>query len=136
MMYTFKDFLAEANAAGSKFEQKIARNVKAWLKANGLSSKFSASRYQQVTESKTGARDEDYSDIIVEDLENGSTFFIECKQKITDNIVTTMFDINEDFTLSQVIGRDREKTDDELLLRLSEDMQSTKKYQMFADFLQ
>lgn len=136
MMYTFRDFLVEANAAGSNFEQKITRNVKAWLKANGLSNKFSASRYQQVTESKNGARDEDYSDIIVENLKTGNIFFIECKQKITDNIVTTMFDINKDFTLSHVIGRDREKTDDELLLKLSEDMQSTKKYQMFVDFLQ
>lgn len=136
MMYTFKDFLAEANAAGSKFEQKIARNVKAWLKANGLDSKFSASRYQHMTESKAGARDEDYSDIVVENLETGDIFFIECKQKITDNIVTTLFDINEDFTLSQVVGRDRKKADDKLLQQLSEDMQSTKKYQMFVDFLQ
>lgn len=136
MMYTFKDFLAEANAAGSKFEQKIAHNVKAWLKMNGLSSKFSASRYQQVTESNAGTRDEDYSDIVIEDLDDGTTFFIECKQNITDNIVTTMFDINEDFTLSQVVGRDREKADDELLLRLSDDMQSTKQYHVFADFLQ
>ena len=44
-MYTFKDFLNEANSAGSKFEQKIARNMRAWLKDNGLSSKFSAMRY-------------------------------------------------------------------------------------------
>lgn len=136
MMYTFKDFLNEANSAGSKFEQKIARNMRAWLKDNGLSSKFSAMRYQHVTESAAGSRDEDYSDIIIKNIQTGDEFFVECKQKITDNIVTTMFDINEDFTLSQVVGRDREVADDELLLQLSEDMQSTMRYQMFVDFLQ
>ena len=44
-MTSFSQFLVEANSVGSKFEQKIARNVNAWIKYNKLQSKFKASRF-------------------------------------------------------------------------------------------
>lgn len=117
-MMTFKQFLSEANAAGSKFEQKVADAVQDWIEKNGLQKKWKASRFQSVTEDE-GSRDEYFSDVVVEDLESGWQFFIECKQNGADNIITTMFDIKEvdngpdakmrEFYLVPVEGKSREE---------------------------
>lgn len=34
----FSQFLAESNAAGSKFEKKVAKSISKWLEENGLDS--------------------------------------------------------------------------------------------------
>ena len=136
MIYTFKDFLLEANSAGSKFEQKIANNINKWLKKNKLDNKFKASRFQSIKE-EDGNREEDYSDVVIEDLETKEQFFVECKEKITDNIITTMFDIQDqdDFPLVPVKDKSREEVDDELLLQLASDIQNNELYQKFGRFL-
>lgn len=133
-MAHFLEFLAEANSAGSKFEQKIASNVNAWLKANSLDDKFSAKRFQSISEEE-GNRDEDYSDVVVENLKTGEHFFIECKQNGNDNSVTNMFDITEDFSLVPVKNKARDEEDDPLLWKLAADIQATDEYQYFIDFL-
>lgn len=142
MIYSFKDFLLEANSAGSKFEQKIAKNINKWIKNNHLTNKFHASRYQSISESddiveQDGNRDEDYSDIVVDDLQNSTQFFVECKEILGTNIITTMFDINEqDFHLIPVKNKSREQIlDDELLNRFAADIFNTDEYQKFCDFL-
>lgn len=140
-MTSFSQFLTEANAIGSKFEQKIASNVNSWIKENGLQSKFKASRFQKISEAELvpeadGSRDEDYSDVVVDDLENGDQFFIECKKSIKDNIITTQFDVAEDFTLHPVQNVQRDAVDDDITLKLAYDLQNTSGFKKFASFLQ
>lgn len=127
--------LNEANAAGSKFERKIADNINKWIKQNKLQNKFKASRFQNITEEE-GNRDEDYSDVIVEDLETGNKFFIECKQNGNDNVITTQFDIQEDYSLVPVKDKSREEVDDEILIQLASDIQQNAEYQKFIQFMQ
>lgn len=88
---TFGEFLAEANAVGSDFEQKTAKMINEWLKSNGLSKRFRAKRYQSVNES----RDEDFSDIVIEDLSTGKSFFVECKNADRTNVLNLKLDISE-----------------------------------------
>ena len=140
-MTSFSQFLVEANSVGSKFEQKIARNVNAWIKDNKLQSKFKASRFQKISETEMmseddGARDEDYSDVVVDDLTTGEQFFIECKKNIKDNIITTQFDISEDYKLVPVKYVNRDPSDDPLDLRLAKDLESTDGFNKFVQFME
>ena len=134
-MTTFLQFLEEANAAGSKFELKVAYSVQKWLKSNGLDKKWKAYRYQNVTEDD-GNRDEDFSDVALKNLQTDETFFIECKQNGDDNPVTQMFDITEDFQLAPVKGKMRQKDDNQLSQRLATDLCATEEFQRFALFMQ
>lgn len=77
--------ISEANAIGSEFEQQIADNVQVWIEENGLDDIFVAKRYQNITEDD-GNRDEDYSDVVVENLKTNEQIFIECKKHVTANI--------------------------------------------------
>ena len=146
-MMTFKQFLSEANTAGSKFEQEVADAIQAWIDANGLGKKFKASRFQTVDEDD-GSRDEDFSDVVVDDLETGEQFFIECKQNASDNIITTMFDIREVgndpesqfryFYLVPVEGKSRDAVpsgSDDPRNALAHDLVCNEDFQQFNDFL-
>ena len=135
-MISFKTFLFEANSAGSQFEQKIADNIQDWIEKNGLDKNFEASRYQTITEND-GNRDEDFSDIVVTNLQTKEKFFIECKNGIKDNCVTTQFDIMSiDYSLIPVSGKNREKIEDDLMNRLASDIQTSEEYQKFCEFME
>ena len=135
-MISFKTFLFEANSAGSQFEQKIADNIQDWIEKNGLAKNFEASRYQTITEND-GNRDEDFSDIVVTNLQTKEKFFIECKKGIKDNCVTTQFDImSSDYSLIPVSGKNREKIEDDLMNRLASDIQTSEEYQKFCEFME
>lgn len=126
--------LCEANAAGQKFEQKIARNIKRWLQASNLNS-FKATHYQGKSSLKEDdGRDEDYSDIEIVNTESGDKFFVECKEKKA-NFVTTQFDINEDGTVTPVAGKSREELGDEASKRLAELVEENEQFQKFVEFL-
>lgn len=130
-------FFCESNAAGQKFEQKIARNVKKWIQESHLDKKFKAEHYQASSALKEeDGRDEDYSDIIVEDSSSGEKFFIECKEAKA-NFVTTQFDISEDGHVMPVSGKSRDiEVTDDASLRLAEMIQEDDSFQRFAEFLQ
>ena len=134
-MISFKHYLNEANSAGSKFELTVARSVKQWIHASNLDSIFHAERYQTIKEDEQSGRSEDYSDIIVENIQDGSTFFIECKQAIKTNIVTTQFDIDHRFNLIPVSGKSRIPIQNSLSLQLAQDLMSTDGYAKFVQFL-
>lgn len=137
-MKSFAQFLLEANSVGSKFEKKVAAAVKKWIADNGLSSKFSAKRFQTVQErkeEKQKKRDEDFSDIEVVDKESGKKFFIECKEATFTNIVTTQFDINEDMTVTPVQDKSRMPVEDELSMKLKADIENNEKFKAFAAFM-
>ena len=142
-MTSFLDFagimLCEANSAGQKFEAKIAKNINKWISKNGLDGKFQASHYQakSFSQKEDDGRDEDYSDIEIQMLESGNNekIFIECKEKKA-NFVTTQFDINEDGTVTPVVGKIREETSDEASLKLAELIQEDDSFQKFIEFLQ
>ena len=87
--------IAEANAIGSDFEQKTADMVSKWLVKNNLAKKYSAKRYQRLSEDD-GARDEDFSDVVVEERKTGEKFFIECKEFERSNVLNLQFDIKTD----------------------------------------
>jgi hypothetical protein len=91
----FREFLAEANAVGSGFEQKTADMVSKWLAKNNLASKYSAKRFQRLSEDD-GSRDEDFSDVVVEERKSGEKFFIECKEFERSNVLNLQFDIKAD----------------------------------------
>ena len=146
-MISFLQFLNEANAAGSKFEQAVADAVQDWIVKNGLQKKWKASRFQTVTEDE-GTRDEDFSDVVVEDLETGEQFFIECKQNGADNIITTMFDIREndnksetqhrEFYLVPVEGKSRDEIQsgaDDPRNVLAHDLACNEDFQQFNEFI-
>lgn len=139
-MTSFLEFagilISESNSAGQKFETQIAKNVKKWIHENQLDSKFSASHYQAKSSLKEeDGRDEDYSDIVVEMLDDGQKFFIECKEAKA-NFVTTQFDINEDGSVVPVVGKNREEARDEASLKLAQAIQDNDQTQNFIDFLQ
>lgn len=133
-MISFQDFLLEANKAGSKFEIAVAQNVKHWLHVSNLDNEFQAERYQNASDDLEG-RSEDYSDIIVHNLNDGTSFFIECKQAVKTNIVTTQFDINDDFSLTPVSGKSRTPLEDDISNRLAHDIQRSDEYLKFVKFL-
>ena len=143
-MTNFLQFLNEANAAGSKFEKEAANAVQAWIDANGLGKKFKATRFQTVNEDD-GSRDEDFSDVVVDDLETGEQFFIECKQNASDNIITPMFDIREvdssagrSFYFVPVEGKSRDEisaSEDDPRNVLAYELSHTDGFQQFNDFL-
>lgn len=136
MIYSFKDFLLEANAHGSQFEQLIADNVNKWLKMNRLADKLKCRRYQSVTES-SGSRDEDYSDVEIVDIDTGERNFIECKDGVKSNIVQIMFDIAENFSLVPVEGMSRTPIkDSKVIAKIGKDLESNSDYGEFVDFLQ
>ena len=95
MRHSFMAFIAEANAIGSDFEQKTADMVSKWLVKNNLAKKYSAKRYQRLSEDD-GARDEDFSDVVVEERKTGEKFFIECKEFERSNVLNLQFDIKTD----------------------------------------
>lgn len=132
----FLNFLVEANANGSSFEAKVAESVQRWIESNGLADKFSATRYQSLTEDD-GNRDEDYSDVIVTDLETNSGFFIECKQNVKDNCVTIQFDISpDDYSLIPVRGKSREQFEaPEPVIELARLIFDNDEYKKFIEFL-
>lgn len=140
-MTSFLDFagimLCEANSAGQKFEAKIAKNIKKWISENSLEGKLQASHYQAKRSLKEDdGRDEDYSDIEIQMLDGDcQKIFIECKEKKA-NFVTTQFDINEDGTVTPVVGKSREEATDEASLKLAELIQEDDGFQKFIEFLQ
>lgn len=136
MIYSFKDFLLEANAHGSNFEQQIADNVNKWLKRHRLADKLKCRRYQTVTEA-VGSRDEDYSDVEIVDIDTGERNFIECKDGEKSNIVQIMFDIAEDFSLVPVEGKSRTPIEDsKVIAKIGKALESCPDYAEFIDFLQ
>lgn len=106
--HSFMSFLAEANRRGSAFEERVAGMVQKWLSANGLSRKWKAYRYQTLREDD-GKRDEDFSDVAVEELGAGERFFVECKEFEAANAINVRFDIGSDGGLFPVRGTGRER---------------------------
>lgn len=139
-MTSFLEFagilLCESNTAGQKFEQRIAKNVKKWISANNLEKKFKAQHYQaSETLKEDDGRAEDYSDIVVENLETTEKIFIECKEKKA-NFVTTQFNINKDGTVTPVAGKNRDKlVEDNANLELANMIQEDEGFQNFIEFL-
>ena len=134
---SFSRFLSEANAVGAKFEEKVAKSVQDWLKANGLSKKFEACRYQPLSEDN-GRRDEDYSDVIVQEIAGDSRFFIECKEFDRSNVLNLRFDIGQDGRAVPVKGKDRtalSETETERVSSLTESIQGSDGFGRFVDFL-
>ena len=109
--HLFGRFLAEANAVGAGFEEKTAGMVNSWLGKNGLGREWEARRYQKLSEDE-GARDEDYSDVVVESRDGSRKFFIECKEYERSNVLNMQFDIKEDGGISPVKGKKRERLDE------------------------
>lgn len=132
---SFLSYLKESNSAGSAFEIQIAKCVKRWIKSNKLTDKFEAKRYQTVEEEETG-RDEDFSDVVVIDKQSNEQFFIECKQAVKTNIVTTQFDISEDFIAYPVYGTERDLVEDNITLKLADDINNNEQFKQFISFLQ
>lgn len=134
LRHSFMRFLAEANAVGSGFEQKTADSVQAWLEAKGLSKRWKASRYQTLSEDD-GARDEDYSDVVVEEKKTGERFFIECKEFERSNVLNLQFDIRSDGSLSPVRGKNREKLSETEEERASPLVSSVAECEGYGDFI-
>lgn len=130
-------FLAEANAVGAGFEQKTADAVQAWLNAKDLAGRWKASRYQTLKEDD-GSRDEDFSDVVVEEKRTGDRFFIECKEFERSNVLNLQFDIASDGRLSPVKGKKREKlteTEEDSVSGLVEAIGGCQEYSDFITFL-
>lgn len=135
-MKSFLTFLTEANAVGSKFEQKTADMVNKWLKSKKLNGRFKASRFQSIEESK--ARDEDYSDVVVEELETGKKFFIECKEADRSNVMNAKFEIAEDggLVLQKDGGGEQIEEDEESLESpFVKAVQESEEYAVFRKFM-
>ena len=132
--HLFREFLAEANAVGSGFEQKTADMVSKWLVKNNLASKYSAKRFQQLSEDD-GSRDEDFSDVVVEERKTGSKFFIECKEFERSNVLNLQFDIKADGQLIPVAGKKRTALDEAETERVSGLVKSIKGCGGYSDFI-
>lgn len=137
---SYTNYLLESNQAGQKLEAKIAKNVQKWLEEGGLAGKFKASHYQSSKSLKEDdGRDEDYSDVLVQSLEDpGQKIFIECKEAKA-NFVTLQFDINEDGTITPVAGKARRELDaseDSPARRLASLIQESEQFQSFLEFLE
>lgn len=140
-MKSFLEFLnenvTEANAFGSEFEQQVANNIQNWITANNLDDVFFAERYQSITEDD-GNRDEDYSDVIIENLKTGEQIFVECKEHVADNISQLMVDfefVNGKLTPIIVKGIHREKASSEIYRAFENYLQSNQEFQLFEKFL-
>ena len=134
-MLSFNGYLKESNRAGKRFEMKVMHSVEKWLHAMHLDNQFVVEMYGGGASENLDGRSEDYSDILVKDS-NEHIFFIECKQSIKTNIVTTQFDITQDFALIPVAGKSRIPLQDEFSIRLAYDLSQTDEYAKFAQFLQ
>ena len=137
---SYTNYLLESNQAGKKLEAKIAKNVQKWLEESNLDHKFKASHYQSSKCLKEDdGRDEDYSDVLVQSLEDpNKKIFIECKEAKA-NFVTLQFDINEDGTVTPVAGKDRRAIDDAKdnpARRLASLIQENEQFQRFIEFLE
>lgn len=134
-MLSFNGYLNESNKAGKPFEIEVMHSVEKWLHAMDLDSRFTVELYGDSTSQSLDGRSEDYSDILVKDLDD-NIFFIECKKSVKTNIVTTQFDISHEFTLIPVVGKSRTPLQDELSLKLAMDLSQTDEYMKFVQFLQ
>lgn len=135
--HSFMSFLAEANRRGSAFEERVAGMVQRWLSANGLSRRWKAYRYQSLREDG-GRRDEDFSDVAVEELGPGERFFVECKEFEAANVLNVRFDIGSDGSLFPVrgIGRERlEGEDAEAMAPLTAAIRWSDGFREFVGFL-
>ena len=110
--HLFGNFLAEANAVGAGFEEKTADMINEWLKQNGLDRRWTAKRFQKLSEDD-GARDEDYSDVVVEERRTGDRFFVECKEYERSNVLNLQFDLKADGSVIPVKGKGRERLDED-----------------------
>ena len=135
--FSFAKYLAEANAAGSGFEQRTADAVGRWLESAGLGRKWSAKRFQRLSEDG-GARDEDYSDVVVEERRTGRRFFVECKEYERSNVLNLQFDIGRDGGIRPVKGRGREplaEAEASAAARLVDAVRSSEGFKEFVAFL-
>lgn len=136
-MRTFLTFLFEANAVGSKFEKQTADMVNMWLKKNNLQKQYDVRRFQSVFENKK-VRDEEYSDILVENLKTGEKFFIECKEADRSNVINMQFDIRESGKLVPVKSAGRKELDETELNDVQpfiDIISNNDEYKTFIDFL-
>lgn len=140
-MKCFLEFLNEnvneANAFGSEFEQNIANNIQSWIEANGLDEIFSVERYQSISEDD-GKRDEDYSDIVVENLKTSEQIFVECKEHATSNISQLMVDFKlSDARIKPIIvkGIHRQKADGKIYRIFEEYLSKNNGLKEFTSFL-
>lgn len=136
-MRSFTSFLYEANAVGSAFEKKTAQMVNLWLKKNNLTRLYDVRRFQSVFE-KTSGRDEDYSDIVVENLKSGEKFFIECKEVDRSNVMNLQFDIRENGDIVPVrsVGRKNlAETELDLIGPFLSVIRKNPEYRGFIEFL-
>lgn len=133
--HSFASFLAESNAAGAGFEQKTADMISEWLAENGLSRKYSAKRYQKLTE-ENGNRDEDFSDVVVEDRKTGDRFFVECKEFERSNVLNVQFDIKSDGEIFPVKGKKREALDEAETECVSGLVKAVRECEGYAEFIE
>ena len=136
-MKSLLQFIYEANAVGSKFEKKTADMINQWLKKNNLQKKYDVRRFQSVFEDKKG-RDEDYSDILVENIKTGEKFFIECKEADRSNVINMQFDIRESGKLVPVKSVGRTELDEaelETVQPFIDKISGSNEFKNFIDFL-
>lgn len=137
LSFLLNENIVEANAHGSVFEQKIADNIQLWLKHNNLNNRFSAERYQTLTEFD-GNRDEDYSDIVIYDKKSKNKIFVECKQSVADNISQLMIDLvqkNDTVIPIPVKGINREPVEGDVYKALSKVIRKNDEFKAFISFL-
>lgn len=100
-----------------------------------MDNKFKAEKYQSLNEN---IKCEEFSDIIIKNLNEAPLFFIECKEYERANILNSKFNITSDGDITPVRGKEKtelSETELDLYSNLTKAIRQSEQFKQFIDFL-